>query len=64
MVMWKHQRLPRVTHFWHFWVNLWTNEKVPRGSPYTTWQTVHDSDVADDVDDDDMLGAWHDVYSG
>jgi hypothetical protein len=45
MVMWKHQRLPRVTHIWNFWVILWTSKNVPRGSPYNhvadhtvTWQ--------------------------
>jgi hypothetical protein len=47
MVMWKHQRLPRVTHFWIFQVDQCTNEKVQHGSPYshmavrtTTWKTV------------------------
>jgi hypothetical protein len=34
MVMWQHQRLSCVTHFWVFQVDLWTNEKVPRASPY------------------------------
>jgi hypothetical protein len=54
MVMWQHQRLPCVTHFWIFQVDPWTNEKVPRGSPYNhvadrtvTWQ----DDVAADVGD-------------
>jgi hypothetical protein len=30
----QHQRLPRVTHFWIFRVDTWTNEKAPHGSPY------------------------------
>jgi hypothetical protein len=34
MVMWQHQRLPRVTHFQHFQVGMWTNKEVPRGSLY------------------------------
>jgi hypothetical protein len=45
MMMWQHQRLPRVTHFWHFQVDMWTNEKVPhvksvqpRGRTYRTWK--------------------------
>jgi hypothetical protein len=59
MVMWQHQRLPRVTHFWIFRVDLWTNEKVPRGSPYShvadhmvMWQ----DEVAAEVEDCDMAG--------
>jgi hypothetical protein len=53
MVTWQHQRLPRVTHFWYFRVNPWTNEKAPRGSPYNqvanrtvTWQADVASDMA------------------
>jgi hypothetical protein len=34
MVAWQHSRLPRVTHFWIFRVDLWTNEKAPCGRPY------------------------------
>jgi len=35
MLMWQHQRLPRVTHFHHFEVDISTNEKVPCDSLYS-----------------------------
>jgi len=35
MMMWQHQRLPCVTHFWPFLITLWTNGKVPHGSSYS-----------------------------
>jgi hypothetical protein len=34
MMTWQCQRLPCVTHFWHFQVDMWNNEEVPHGSLY------------------------------
>jgi hypothetical protein len=55
MMTWQHRKLSRVTHFWIFLVGMWTNGKVPCGSPYshvavhtTTWHTVQD-----------MEDTWH-----
>jgi hypothetical protein len=47
MMMWKHQRLPHVTHIWFFQVILWTSKNVP-GSPYNH-VTNHIVTCLDDV---------------
>jgi hypothetical protein len=40
MMTWQHERLPCVTHIWHFWSIPWTSKNFPRGNLYSLYSGV------------------------